>query len=121
MRSHAQPERLSFKGGMSWRKATLILFVSLFLASLTAGAYLGIRYTELNPKVPETETGRVRRYLAYKTYVYVAEREETVSRLLFVSWFGSFLALMCLGVRWKFMTVAGSEPQPLVTYRRKNE
>lgn len=121
MRSHARPERLSFKGGMTWRKAVLFVFLFLFFGPLTVSAFLDIRYTELNPRAPQPETGRVSRHLAYKTYVYVSEREETPARVLFASWFASFLALPCLGVRWKFMAAAGSGPEPPVTYKRKNE
>ena len=122
MRSQVEPERLSFKGGMSWRKAILFLFLSLFLASLTAGAYLDFRYERLNPKAPQPETGRVRRYSAGKrASVYVSGREEFVARGLFASSFVSFLALTCLGARWKFMAVAGSTAEPPVIIKSKNE
>lgn len=122
MRSHAEPERLSFKGGMSWRKAAMFVFLFTFLASLSAGAYLDFRYARLNPKRPQPETGRVRRYSAHMaTCVYVSEREENVVRGLFASSLVSFLALICLGVRWKFTTVAGGTAEPPVVLKRENE
>lgn len=121
MSSHARPEPVSFRGRMTWRKAVMLVLLFLFLAPLTAAAYLDIRYTELNPIAPQPETGRVHRYLAYKTYVYVSEGEKTLASALFVTSFGSFLALFCLGVRWKFILVSGSTAEPPVIIKGKNE
>jgi hypothetical protein len=106
---------------MTGRKAVMFVLLFTFLASLIGDGYLDFRYSRLNPAAPQPEAGRVRRRLAYKTYVYVSEREDTAARALFVTSFASFLALFILGVRWKFMAVAGSTAEPPVIIKREHE
>jgi hypothetical protein len=104
---------------LSLRKPSLIVFVFLAIASLSSWAYLDFYYSRNSPKEPQPETGRVRRNLVNKTYVYLSSREEMAQQLLFESFVLWFALVLCFGVRWNLMRLPAKEQKLPATYKRK--